>query len=168
MHSLWVILYPCSCESSLETNSKHSIRLNFPESCGPRCSVSLWCFCNTLFTLLPCCSPRCFFIVYLQFCLFQYFMNVEYVNLEGSKIFGLMNWKLGHRCKLQVQGKSWLTDTKPELKMFLWEILDLKSAILNSSYWFQFLVFLRPANISRNAVSPDQGRDVWLDFKGSS
>ena len=60
-------------------------------------------------------------------------MNIEHINLEGSKMCGLVTWKLEQRPKLQIQGKAWLMNIKPELKICPWELSNLKKVNLNSN-----------------------------------
>ena len=60
-------------------------------------------------------------------------MSIEYIYLEDSKMCGLVTWKLEQRPKWQIQGKAWLMNIKPELKMFPWELSDLKKVNLNSN-----------------------------------
>ena len=60
-------------------------------------------------------------------------MSIEYINLEDSKMCGLVTWKLEQRPKLQIQGKAWLMNIKTEWKVCPWELLDLKKVNLNSN-----------------------------------
>ena len=43
-----------------------------------------------------------------------YSMSIECINLEDSKMCGLVTWKLEQRPKLQIQVKAWLMNTKTE------------------------------------------------------